>query len=110
MGQSRNSKMRNSVKMFALILIMSVFLRGIEGARIYAIGPADVKTDRPIAGGNNVTQPTGLVGTGAITIGGGLGARTCPLLYNCPSGDLCCYRYKNGDCLYNDCQPLSSFY
>merc|ERR1711971_577354 len=80
MGQSRNSKMRNSVKMFALILIMSVFLRGIEGARIYAIGPAYVKTDRPIAGGNNVTQPTGLVGTGAITIGGGLGARTCPLI------------------------------
>ena len=53
--------MRNSVKMLALILLMGVILHGIEGARIYAIGPADINTDRPIAVGNNVTQPTGLV-------------------------------------------------
>ena len=53
--------MRNSVKMLALILLMGVILHGIEGARIYAIGPADINTDRPIAGGDNVTQLTGLV-------------------------------------------------
>ena len=56
--------MRNSVKMLALILLMSVSLRGIEGARINvvsAMAPADIRTDRPIAGGDNVTQLTGLV-------------------------------------------------
>ena len=53
--------MRNSVKMLVLILLMGVIGRGAKGARFYAIGPADIRTDRPIAGGDNVTQLTGLV-------------------------------------------------
>merc|ERR1712032_1020964 len=113
---SRNNKMGNSVKMLALILLMSVIWRDTKGARINAVGAFgrhDLRTTITpvVSGGDNATQSTGLVGTGAITIGGGLGgSSSCPLLYNCPKGDLCCYRHPRYGCLYNDCEPLSSFY
>ena len=54
--------MRNIVKLLALIPFMSVILRDAEGAKIFAVkGPSDVATDRPISGGDNVTDASGLV-------------------------------------------------
>ena len=54
--------MRNIVKLLALIPFMSVILRDAEGAKIFAVkGPSDVATDRPVSGGDNVTDASGLV-------------------------------------------------
>ena len=54
--------MRNIVKVWVLILFMSVIMRDTEGAKIYAVkGPDVVATDRPIAGEDNVTDASGLV-------------------------------------------------
>ena len=54
--------MRNIAKVLALILFMSIILHEAEGAKLNAVkGPDVVATDRPIAGGDNVTDASGLV-------------------------------------------------
>ena len=58
--------MGNSVKMLALILLMSVIWRDTKGARINAVGAFgrhDFRTTitPPVSGGDNVTQSSGAV-------------------------------------------------